>query len=50
MAGLSFRPRPIDITRPIKVVDDAPEDGVAMRSVPAMPTGMEREEELVCVI
>jgi len=51
--GISFRPRQLDITKPLPVVrrDLEEEDPTAAalsnayRAVPSMPTGMEREEE-----
>jgi len=48
---LSFRPRPIDIERPMPVKhDDIDEDeAVIARSVPMSSTGMEAHEEQVCV-
>ncbi|KAH3756591.1 ubiquitin hydrolase B [Pelomyxa schiedti] len=48
MSNLSFRPRPLDIAKPLTVITttDVWDDTTAMRSVPDMPTGMEREEEM----
>ncbi|KAL6047693.1 putative High mobility group protein B3 [Balamuthia mandrillaris] len=45
MSGLTFRPRPIDITKLMPIVRaDFSEDGVH-RGVPQMPTGMDPEDE-----
>ncbi len=51
MAGLSFRPRPIEPLIPIPIrigLDDEDEDACAItRTVPRLATGMEEEEENV---
>jgi hypothetical protein len=55
LRDLSFRPRPIDVNRPIPIFHNLPEleereygaSGTSSRSVPQMPTGMEAEEEEV---
>jgi hypothetical protein len=48
LSNLAFRPRPIDVNRPIPIIRHEIEDeesaGVS-RSVPKMPTGMEHEDE-----
>jgi len=45
--GSSFRPRPLDIFKPLEVLHDdiEDEDSRNFRSVPDMPTGMDAEEE-----
>lgn len=50
MAGLGFRPRPIDVNKQMPIFrGDPPEHEAtgytAVRGVPEMPTGMESEEE-----
>eukprot|EP01114_Cavostelium_apophysatum_P001159 TRINITY_DN10990_c0_g1_i1.p1 TRINITY_DN10990_c0_g1~~TRINITY_DN10990_c0_g1_i1.p1 ORF type:complete len:471 (+),score=133.82 TRINITY_DN10990_c0_g1_i1:1427-2839(+) len=53
MSNLTFRPRPIDIHKQLPIVRkeldgtevDAEIQGGVRRSVPVMPTGMEREDE-----
>lgn len=51
MAGLSFRPRALDINKQIPIIrKDIEQDGFSSiaRSVPEFGTGMEEEEEKVC--
>jgi len=51
MNSLSFRPRPIDINKSIPIIrkeideDEAEPSGLALRSLPLMPTGMDAEDE-----
>ncbi|PRP84671.1 hypothetical protein PROFUN_07921 [Planoprotostelium fungivorum] len=49
LRDLSFRPRPIDVNRPMPVLHNLPDLDAdfasTSRSVPQMPTGMEAEEE-----
>jgi hypothetical protein len=52
MSNLSFRPRPLDVTKPIPIIrkelEEDPYDAAIGRTVPLMPTGMEEAEEAVC--
>lgn len=53
MAGLSFRPRALDINKQIPIIrKDIEQDGFSSiaRSVPEFGTGMEEEEEKVCPV
>lgn len=51
MANLAFRPRPIDVNRPLPIVrgelveDESSAGYVVNRGVPELPSGMEPEEE-----
>lgn len=52
MSKVSFRARALDATKPMPVyraeeIPDLPDFANINRSVPAMPTGMEKEEETV---
>ena len=52
MSKVSFRARALDATKPMPVykadeVPDLPDFATINRSVPQMPTGMEKEEETV---
>jgi hypothetical protein len=50
MSGTSFRPRPLDVNRPIPVIRKEVEDDdmiTISRSVPELPTGMDMAEEAV---
>ena len=53
MSKVSFRARALDATKPLPIyhADDLPdiaEYTAINRTVPQMPTGMEKEEESVC--
>lgn len=55
MSKVSFRARALDATRPMQIfkadeVPDLPDFATINRSVPQMPTGMEKEEETVCFL
>lgn len=55
MSKVSFRARALDATKPMPVyraeeIPDLPDFANINRSVPAMPTGMEKEEETVRVL
>jgi enhancer of polycomb-like protein len=55
MSKLSFRARALDSTKPMPVfrseeVPDLPDFAAINRAVPQMPTGMEKEEECVCIL
>ncbi|GAM24942.1 hypothetical protein SAMD00019534_081170 [Acytostelium subglobosum LB1] len=45
VSRISFRPRPIDVAKPLPIVWTEIEDDETQRSVPIMPTGMESNEE-----
>ncbi|XP_066597847.1 enhancer of polycomb homolog 1 [Prorops nasuta] len=50
MSKLSFRPRPLEVSKPMPIymaeeLPDLPEYSAINRVVPQMPTGMEKEEE-----
>eukprot|EP01133_Synstelium_polycarpum_P013062 gene13062-15362_t len=46
MSGrISFRPRPIDVAKPLQIVRTEIDDDDTSRMVPMMPTGMESNEE-----
>ena len=52
MSKVSFRARALDATKPMPVfradeIPDLPDFATINRSVPQMPTGMEKEEETV---
>jgi len=52
MSKVSFRARALDATKPMAVfkadeIPDLPDFATINRSVPQMPTGMEKEEETV---
>lgn len=52
MSKVSFRARALDASRPMPVfradeIPDLPDFATINRSVPQMPTGMEKEEETV---
>lgn len=52
MSKVSFRARALDATKPMPVfradeIPDLPDFATINRSVPLMPTGMEKEEETV---
>lgn len=52
MSKLSFRARQLDATKPLPIyrseeIPDLPDYAAINRSVPQMPTGMEKEEECV---
>lgn len=54
MSKLSFRARALDATKPLPIyhavdLPDLSEYNTINRTVPQMPTGMEKEEETVCV-
>lgn len=54
MSKLSFRARALDATKPLPIYNavdlpDLSEYNTINRTVPQMPTGMEKEEETVCV-
>ncbi len=52
MSGTSFRPRQLDVNRPIPVIRKEVEDDDMMtisRGVPELPTGMEMAEEAVMI-
>lgn len=53
MSKLSFRARALDATKPLPIyhavdLPDISEYNTINRTVPQMPTGMEKEEETVC--
>lgn len=53
MSKLSFRARALDATKPLPIYNavdlpDLSEYNTINRTVPQMPTGMEKEEETVC--
>ena len=53
MSKLSFRARALDATKPLPIYNavdlpDLSEFSTINRTVPQMPTGMEKEEETVC--
>jgi len=53
MSKLSFRARALDATKPLPIyhaedLPDLSEYNTINRTVPQMPTGMEKEEESVC--
>lgn len=52
MSKVSFRARALDATKPMAIfkadeIPDLPDFATINRSVPQMPTGMEKEEETV---
>ena len=54
MSKLSFRARALDASKALPVyrgdeIPDIPEFTAINRAVPQMPTGMEKEEESVCL-
>lgn len=54
MSKLSFRAKALDPGKPLPVyigeeIQDLPGFSVVNRTVPEMPTGMEKEEETVCL-
>lgn len=54
MSKLSFRAKALDPGKPMPVyigdeIPDLPDFSAVNRTVPEMPTGMEKEEETVCL-
>ena len=55
MSKLSFRARPLDVSKPMPVymaeeLPDLPDYSAINRAVPQMPSGMEKEEECVSIL